>query len=91
MMLPQVTRVYLACGFTDTHNSGRIGSPMVAGSTNSCRCFSTVGSALLESGRPAPLRRIRAVVGDASTRSFAPRMIVLRATPVARETAAVPP
>jgi hypothetical protein len=75
----------------DTHSSGRIGSPIVAGSTNRRRSSSTVGSTVLESGRPAPLRRIRVVAGMSSMRSFAPRMIVLRATPVARDTAAVPP
>ena len=57
----------------DTHSSGRTGSPIVAGSTNRWRSSSIVGSALLESGRPAPRRRIRDVVEDPSARSFAPR------------------
>jgi hypothetical protein len=54
---------------------------------------STVGSARLVGGRPPPGRRIRPVAGVAggATRSFAPRMMVLRATPVAWNTAAVPP
>ena len=74
-----------------THSSGRIGSPIVAGSTRRRKSFKTVGSALLKSGRPAPLRRTRTVDEDAAKRSRALRMIVLRATPVARDTAAVPP
>jgi hypothetical protein len=46
---------------------------------------------VLKAGRPAPSRRTRTGAEDAARRSFAPRMIVLRATPVARDTAAVPP
>ena len=68
------------------------GSPMVAGSTKPRRSSElSVGSAAQASGRPAPSRRTRTGVEDAASRSFAPRMIVLRATPVARQTAAVPP
>ena len=53
-----------------------------------------IGSASTRAGRPAPFRRTRpgAASGSASPRSSeSPRPIVLRAMPVIRETAIIPP
>src|SRR5580698_4799344 len=58
----------------ETHSSGRIGSPMVAGSTNRRRSSSTVGSALLDAGTlaPHPVRRrwrCQKILGPANDRA----------------------
>ena len=76
------------------HSSGAKGSPRVVGSTKAARSPSSVGSASMRAGRPAPFRRTRpgTASGSASPRSSAsPRPIVLRAMPVIRETATTPP
>ncbi len=71
---------------------GDIGSPRLSGSTSASRSLISVGSASVRGLRPPPSRRTRPFAsrsGDA--KSFSPRPIVERATPVARETAAIPP
>src|SRR5207342_3213174 len=76
------------------HNSGAIGSPRAVGSTRSFRSESKLGSVTTSGRRPPPLRRTRSgpAIGAASPRSSAsPRSIVLRATPVIRDTAVTPP
>lgn len=50
-----------------------------------------VASFAVTLGRPAPLRRILPLSNAGSLRSLRPRPIVLRATPVARDVAAIPP
>ena len=74
----------------DTHSNGRIGSPTVAGSSSLRKSSSSVGSFRVSGRRPPPARRTLRPSADASN-SRRPRWIVLRATPVARETAATPP
>jgi len=75
----------------EAHRNGRIGSPIVAGSSNRSRSSSNVGSWAVTGGRPAPLRRILPLSEAGSRGSFRPRPIVLRATLVARAAAAMPP
>src|SRR5580704_3392694 len=75
----------------ETHISGRIGSPIVTGSTNSRRSSSRVGSFSIRVGPPPPGRRTSPDNEPGLARSFKPRPIVLRATPVARDAAAMPP
>ena len=74
-----------------TQSSGRIGSPRVAGSTSRRKSPSNVGSWVVSGRRPLPSRRIRPGAKLGPSRSFSPRPIVLRARPVARDTAATPP
>ncbi len=75
----------------ETHSSGRIGSPIVAGSSTRRRSSSNAGSATVSAGRPLPGRRTTPDSAPGSSRSFRPRPIVLRATPVARAAALIPP
>ena len=79
----------------DTHDSGRTGSPNVAGSTMRFRSRSSVASRAMSCRGPPPSRRTwpwtyPGARGGAS-RAFRPRSIVLRARPVTTETAARPP
>src|SRR5271166_2771167 len=74
-----------------THRNGRIGSPIVAGSSNRCKSSNSVGSLTVNRGVPPPLRRTSPVKEPGFRKSFRPRPIVLRATFVARATAAIPP
>src|SRR5271155_2306708 len=41
----------------ETHRNGRIGSPIVAGSSNRSKSASSVGSFIVNRGLPPPLRR----------------------------------
>jgi hypothetical protein len=75
----------------ETHRNGRIGSPIFAGSSNRSKSASNVGSFIVNRGLPPPLRRTFRVKDPGSRKSFRPRPIVLRATFVAREAAAIPP
>src|SRR5271168_2205331 len=75
----------------ETHRSGRIGSPIVAVSSNCRRSSSNVGSLVVIAGRPAPFRRTLPANEPGSLRSLMPRPMVLRATLVARDVAATPP
>ena len=62
----------------------------VAGSTRRLRSSSSVASVSVKGRGPPPLRRTCPASGGAS-RSFSPRSMVLRASPVMFETAARPP
>ena len=75
----------------ETHRNGRIGSPIVAGSSSRCKSSNSVGSLTVNRGVPPPLRRTSPVKEPGFRKSFRPRPIVLRATFVARATAAIPP
>ena len=75
----------------DAHISGRIGSPIVTGSTNWRRLSSSVGSVAISVGPPPPGRRTSPDSEPGSARSFIPRPIVLRAIPVAWDAAVIPP
>src|SRR5208337_971130 len=66
-------------------------SPIVAGSSNRCKSSNSVGSSTVNRGVPPPLRRTSPVKEPGFRKSFRPRPIVLRATFVARATAAIPP
>jgi len=74
-----------------THNSGRMGSPSVAGSMTLRRSSISVGSRLDRCRRPPPLRRTRPFGRAAASRSFCPRPMVECASPVISETASRPP
>jgi hypothetical protein len=71
--------------------NGRIGSPIVAGSSNLCRSSSSVVSFDVKAGRPLPGRRTLPSSEPGSSRSLSPRPIVLRASPVAPDDAMIPP
>src|SRR5215831_16048539 len=75
----------------ETHNSGRMGSPRVTGSTMRFRSSMSVGSVLDKYRRPPPLRRSRPSGGGSASRSFNPRPMVERASPVICETSSRPP
>src|ERR1700674_1031637 len=75
----------------ETHVSGRIGSPIVAGSTRRVRSPSSVLSVAVTVGRPPPARRTRPGSSAGPSRSFRPRMIRDRASPVIAATPATPP
>ena len=75
----------------DTHSNGRSGSPRVAGSTRRSRSASSVGSRSVSGRGPPPSRRTRPCGSGGASRSFSPRPIVERASPVIAETAASPP
>jgi hypothetical protein len=75
----------------ETHRNGRIGSPIVAGSSNCRKSSRSVGSPVVNRGLPPPLRRTFPVSESGSRKSFSPRPIVLPATFVARAAAAIPP
>src|SRR5271157_589297 len=75
----------------DTHSNSRIGSPSVAGSSNWRRSSSSVASMTASDRRPPPGRRTTPDSAAGSSRSFRPRPIVLRAIPVARADALIPP
>ena len=75
----------------DTHSSGRVGSPNVAGSMRRLRSSSNVASRSSFRRGPPPSRRTRPRTSGGASRSFKPRSMVLRANPVMRETAARPP
>src|ERR1700675_2759145 len=74
----------------ETHVSGRIGSPIVAGSTRRVRSPSSVLSVAVTVGRPPPARRTRPGSSAGPSRSFRPRMIRDRASPVIAATPATP-
>ena len=62
------------------------------GSTNAFKASRTPGFVSLSDLRPPPGRRTRSTgVVDGASSSFNPRPIVLAATPVTRDTAAMPP
>src|SRR5271168_972551 len=75
----------------ETHRNARIGSPIVAGSSNRSKSASSVGSFVANRGLPLPLRRTFRPSEPGSRKSFRPRPIVLRASFVTREAAAIPP
>src|SRR5271168_5158727 len=75
----------------ETHRNARIGSPIVAGSSNRSKSASSVGSFVANRGLPPPLRRTFRPSEPGSRKSFRPRPIVLRASFVTREAAAIPP
>src|SRR5208283_3182338 len=75
----------------ETHSSGRTGSPIVAGSSSRRRSSSSVGSVTVSACLPLPGRRTTPDSAPGSSRSFRPRPIVLRAIPVARAAALIPP
>jgi hypothetical protein len=65
----------------DTHSSGRIGLPSVVDSSSPRKLFNSVGSVRASAGRrPRTLEGAR----SRACRSFRPRLIVLRASLVAR-------
>jgi len=66
-----------ACRGLDTHRKGRIGSPIVAGSSNRCKCSSSVGSLVVNRGLPPPLRRT--FLNEARSASLSDASMVLRA------------
>ncbi len=68
-----------------------MGSPSVAGSMTLRRSSISVASRLDRCGRPPPLRRSRPFGSGAASRSFSPRPMVERASPVIAETASRPP
>ena len=67
----------------DTQSSGRIGSPIVAGSRIRRRSSSSVASISVNARRPPPGRRTTPDSKSGAPRSRKPRPIVLRAIPVA--------
>ena len=74
-----------------THRSAASGSPRIADCTNSSNASSSPGSVSIFDLLPPPGRRIRPVGWAFSLRSSTrPRPIVLRATPVASDTAVIP-
>src|SRR5208337_3712401 len=75
----------------DTHSSGRTGSPSVAGSTRRLRSSSSVASVSVNDRGPPPSRRTWPGASGGASRSFSPRPMVLRASPVTLDTAARPP
>ena len=75
----------------DTHINGRIGSPIVTGSTRWRRFSSSVGSFSISVGPPPPGRRTSPTNVSGAARSFSLRPIVLCAIPVARDVAVIPP
>src|SRR6266704_2094144 len=76
----------------EVHSSGDCGSPRVSGSTSARRSSSKFASVSLTGLRPPPARRTRSKSGVSPARNSAsPRPIVLRAIPVARITATIPP
>src|SRR5258705_6823593 len=76
----------------EVHSSGDCGSPRVSGSTSARRSSSKFASVSLRGLRPPPTRRTRSKSGVSPARNSAsPRPIVLRAIPVARITAMIPP
>src|SRR5712664_3468897 len=76
----------------EVHSSGDCGSPRVSGSTSARRSSSKFASVSLRGLRPPPTRRTRSKSGVSPARNSAsPRPIVLRAIPVARITAIIPP
>jgi len=68
-----------------------MGSPSVAGSMTPRRSLISVASRLDRGRRPPPLRRSRPFGRGAASRSFSPRPMVERASPVISETASRPP
>src|SRR5260221_14521921 len=71
---------------------GDSGSPRVSGSTNRSRSSRRLASLLTVVLRPPPIRRIRpSVVPPFSCSSLIPWLMALRESPVARETAEIPP
>ena len=75
----------------DTQSSGRTGSPSVAGSTRRLRSSSSVASVSVSDRGPPPSRRTRPSASGGPSRSFSPRPMVLRASPVTLDTDARPP
>ena len=74
-----------------TQRSGRIGSPSVVDASSARKSSNSVGSVCVSAGRPPPERRTFEGAGSRACKSFRPRLIVLRATPVARATMVTPP
>jgi hypothetical protein len=75
----------------DTQIKGRMGSPSVAGSTRRLSAGTSSGSFAQSARRPPPARRTRPFGSACPSRSFLPRLIVERASPVISETTARPP
>src|SRR5271165_3008740 len=75
----------------DTHSNGRPGSPSVAGSTRRLRSSSSVASVSVNDRGPPPSRRTWPAGSGGASRSFSPRPMVLRASPVMLDTDARPP
>jgi len=75
----------------DTQIKGRMGSPNVAGSTRRLSAGTSPGSFSQTPRRPPPARRTRPFGSGGASRSFLPRLIVERASPVISETVARPP
>jgi hypothetical protein len=75
----------------DTQINGRMGSPRVAGSTRCLSAGISPGSLLESAQGPPPTRRTRPFGSGDASRSFSPRLIVERASPVIFETAASAP
>src|ERR1019366_2500857 len=74
------------------HKSGDCGSPRVVGSTRERRSSMRLASIALIGLRPPPNRRTRsASTAPPARNSLSARPTVLRASPVARDTAAIPP
>ena len=73
------------------HRPGCRASPSVAGSMTLRRSSISVASRLDRCRRPPPLRRTRPYGSGAASRSFSPRPMVERASPVIWETASKPP
>src|SRR5208337_5024282 len=57
----------------ETHRNGRIGSPIVAGSSNRCKSSNSVGSLTVNRGVPPPLRRTSPVKEPGFRKSFRPQ------------------
>src|SRR5271166_1002770 len=87
-------RCQLRVAFRDPQqrsHGGRTGSPIVAGSSSRRRSSSNVGSVTVSACLPLPGRRTTPDSASGSSRFFRPRPIMLRAIPVARAAALIPP
>src|SRR5712692_7876505 len=74
------------------HLSGDCGSPLVTGSTSRSRSRLSLGSLLTLLLRPPPFRRTRpSSAWFPPCSSWIPSLITCRDSPVARETAEIPP
>src|SRR5260370_7905084 len=74
------------------HRRGDSGSPLVTGSTNRSKSSLSLGSLLTLLLRPPPLRRTRpSSAWGPSCSSCIPSLITCRDSPLARDTAAIPP
>jgi hypothetical protein len=73
-----------------THSSAASGSPRMEDCTNACKASRSPGWVSVAGLLPPPTRRTRSP-SRAARKSARPHPIVLRAMPVARDTAATPP